>query len=306
MIEVVGTGPTPSEEGTDSSSTSHPPAIQLAVWTAAASAQLAMEDLDLGGKEGLFTNRFVKGIADGAADLNKNGRVTASELLAFLRGESDRYCATHRCGAGGLSPTLEAWAGYDGHSIAEYEVDAKEPESYGATLASTDYLPEHGYPVAGGVSVSLAGGTELHYGDPLRIKVTSEYYGELVVLDIRDDGTTVQLFPNEPSLKVGADTTIEAGETRYLPGDEDPFELVPDEKGSGRIVALVIDSYSPIYEVTGRYLDLEPIESPDAYIAEISRELNRSVAYPTESEDALYEPAKVGRIARGEAKYTIY
>ena len=312
MIEVVGTAPpapeTPAASPTPAtSSASDTESVQLAVWTAAASAQLAVEDKDLGGSEGLFTNRFVKGVGEGAADLNKNGNITASELLAFLRSESDSYCAKYQCGAGGLSPTLEAWSGYDDHPVGDYDAAtpaAATPQDYGATIASTDALPEYGYPT-GGVHVSLTGGDHLRYGDPLRIKIESEYAGDLIVLDIRDDGTTVQLFPNSPSLKVGAEKSMKAGETRFVPGDEDPFELVPDKAGSGRIVALIVDPYAHVEDVTKHYLELEPIPSPEDYVAQISQEMNRTIVYPSGGEDALYQPAHAGTLARGEAKYVI-
>jgi len=308
LIEVVGTAPPPAT--TTEAAASPPPeetgSVQLAVWTAAASAQLAVEDKELGGSEGLFTNRFVKGISEGAADLNQNGNITASELLAFLRSESDSYCAKHQCGPGGLSPTLEAWGGYDDATIGEYAAPATPaPQDYGATIATSDALPEYGYPTSGGVKVSLAGGEHMRYGEPLRIKIDSEYEGELIVLDIRDDGTTVQLFPNNPSLKVGAETSIEAGETRFVPGDEDPFELVPDKTGSGRIVVLVVDPYAHVADVTKDYLELEPIPSPEDYVSRISQRLNRAIVYPGGSEDALDEPARAGTLARGEAKYVI-
>ena len=316
MIEVVADTPADSGAATPtpapaptaatvvSSSTTNTASPQLAVWTAAASAQLAVEDLSLGGKQGLFTNRFVKGISEGAADLNKNGSITASELLSFLRGESDSYCAKFRCGEGGLSPTLEAWTGYDGQTLAQYA--AATPAAYqGSPIASSDVIPQQGYATAGGVTVTLTGGAEIHYGDPLRVKVISDYAGDLVILDVRDDGTTVQLFPNAPSLKVGAQTTIQEHETRFLPGDEDPFELVPDKVGTGKIVALVVSHYATFSDLTGRYLNLEPIPSPDAYIAEISQAVNRAITYPTGSEAALSAPAKTALVARGEAHYEI-
>jgi metacaspase-1 len=310
MIEVVGTAPpaaTPTPAATDAAASpaSDTASVQLAVWTAAASAQLAVEDKDLGGSQGLFTNRFVKGISEGAADLNQNGNITASELLAFLRSESDSYCSKYQCGAGGLSPTLEAWGGYDDATIGEYAATAPAPQNYGATIASSDALPEYGYPTSGGVRVSLTGGERMRYGEPLRIKIDSEYAGDLIVLDIRDDGTTVQLFPNSPSLKVGAETSIGAGETRFVPGDEDPFELVPDKTGSGRIVVLVVDPYAHVADVTNDYLELEPIPSPEDYVSRISQGLNRAIVYPSGNEEALYQPARAGTLARGEAKYVI-
>jgi hypothetical protein len=309
LIEVVGTAASlPAASPSPSPTPAPQPAAavtQVAVWTAAASAQLAVEDKEFGGSQGLFTNRFVKGISEGAADLNKNGNITASELLAFLRSETDTYCGKYQCGAGGLSPTLEAWSGYDDQAVNKYDAAASlPPPDYGTTVASSDALPEYGYPT-GGVKVTLAGGGYLHYGAPLRIKIESEYSGQLLVLDIRDDGTTVQLFPNSPSLKVGAETSIARGKPRFIPGDEDPFELVPDKAGPGRIVVLVVDPHVSLGGVTGRYLELEPIPSPEDYVAQISRELNRSVNYPGGSEDALYQPAKASTLARGEAKYVI-
>jgi hypothetical protein len=296
LIEVVAADAAPAASAPQ----------QLASWTAAASAQLAMEDLALGGSQGLFTNRFVQGIANGAADLNKNGNVTAAELLSFLRQESEAYCSEYRCGPGGLTPTLEAWNGYDGEVIASYAAAEPQPTpEYVSSVASSDALPEQGYAAGGGVTVTLAGGGSLAYGDALRIKIVSEHPGELIVLDVRDDGTTVQLFPNSPSLKVGAQTFVMRGEARFLPGDEDPFQLVPDARGSGRIIALVVDERSPIGAITEKYLDLEPIPSPEDYVAAIGREINRTVAYPAGSEEALYRPASGATLARGEARYVI-
>jgi hypothetical protein len=190
--------------------------------------------------------------------------------------------------------------------IASYAPAAPQAApGYGAGVASSDVLPEQGYAATGGVTVTLAGGGSLAYGDPLRIKIVSEHTGELIVLDVRDDGTTVQLFPNSPSLKVGAQTFVQSGEARFLPGDEDPFQLVPDTRGSGRIIALVVDERSPIGAITGKYLELEPIPSPEDYVAAISREINRTVSYPAGSEDALYRPASGATLARGEARYVI-
>ena len=58
-------------------------------------------------------------------------------------------------------------------------------------------------------------------------------------------------------------------------------------------------------DVTKDYLELEPIPSPEDYVARISQELNRTIVYPTGSEEALEQPARAGTLARGEAKYVI-
>ena len=80
---------------------------------------------------------------------------------------------------------------------------------------------------------------------------------------------------------------------------------MPDKAGSGRIVALVVDPYAHVEDVTKHYLELEPIPSPEDYVAQISQEMNRTIVYPSGGEDALYQPANAGTLARGEAKYVI-
>jgi len=281
----------------------------LAVWTAVASAQLAVEDLELGGGEGLFTNRFVKGIADGSADLNKNGTITASELLTFLRSESEKYCKEFNCGPGGLTPTLEAHVGYDGAAVVQTASATTEaPKAEGEKIASSDELPQQeGAEAAagGGVNVALPSDGKMKLGEALLVTINSGAAGELIVLDVRDDGKTVQLFPNSPSLKVGVASVVAAGETRYLPGDLDPFELVPDAAGSGRIVALVIVGDAEVTEVTKKFLNLEPIPGAEEYVASLSRQINRAVTLPTGSEEALDRSATPAVILRAEAKYVI-
>jgi hypothetical protein len=90
-----------------------------------------------------------------------------------------------------------------------------------------------------------------------------------------------------------------------VPGDEDPFELVPDKVGSGRIVVLVVDSYAHVADVTRDYLELEPIPSPEDYISRIAQGLNRAIVYPGGSEEAFEQRARAGRLARAEARYVI-
>lgn len=273
----------------------------LAVWTAAASAQLALEDMDDPEHRGLFTKSFIAGLTDQAADLNDNGRVSASELLHYVRAEAARYCAAHECGTAGVIPTLEAWDGYD-NEVLSTKAATRGYETAGDAIASDDALPASD---AGAVQVTLSNGGISRLGDALKITVESPQAGQLVILDVRDDGTTVQLFPNSPSLAVGTSAAIAAGERRVLPGPDDPFELVPDTKGSGRIVALVIDAGVPIEGVVQRYLDLSPIQEPGEYVDEITQRLNRTVVLPTGSDSALAKPGRPAALARGEARYTI-
>ena len=208
--------------------------LQLAAWTAVASAQLAVEDLEFGGSEGLFTNRFVKGLATLEADLNGNGKVTASELLAYLRTEAEEYCQNFACGAGGLTPTLESYTGYDSEVLAEgtatytEETTTTETPAYsepttGETYVSTDALPEQDYyGEAGKVTVKLSDDGHSTLYKPIHITVHSEVAGELVILDVRDDGTHGAALPEH---------AIAVGEL----GDQDRGQCRPPAAGASTI-----------------------------------------------------------------------
>lgn len=64
------------------------------VWTASSSAQYSFEDSKQGG--GVFTNAFLEGVRDLKADSNRNGRLTNSELLFFVRKKSAEWCQQSR------------------------------------------------------------------------------------------------------------------------------------------------------------------------------------------------------------------
>lgn len=79
------------------------------VWSAASSNQEALVDLDAPEKQGVFTRRFTRGVREGLADENGDGRVTQRELYRYIRSESERYCRSRPsyCRTG-LTPTLES------------------------------------------------------------------------------------------------------------------------------------------------------------------------------------------------------
>lgn len=124
------------------------------VWSAASASQLAWEDRE----GGVFTNAFMQGYAERRADRNLNGRITNAELLSYVRGVTERWCAnSERCRELNIGFTpdfrgpIEAEAGLPAVPIADqFEteeligadaapvVPAETLELAGAELTETD------------------------------------------------------------------------------------------------------------------------------------------------------------------------
>jgi len=91
----------------------------LMVWTAVSATQLALERGDIG--NGLFTHAFSEGLMQRRADRDGNGRITAAELLHYLRARSQSYCQQY--GMSGdtcptpVTPTLEPPARAVGRNV---------------------------------------------------------------------------------------------------------------------------------------------------------------------------------------------
>ena len=199
MIEVVGTAPpapeTPAASPTPAtSSASDTESVQLAVWTAAASAQLAVEDKDLGGSQGLFTNRFVKG-SPRAPPTSTRTATSPPPSCSPSSGPSRTAIAKIPVRRGRAQSNTRGRSGYDDHPVGDTTTQPRPRRNPQDTARHRLDRRVAGVRLPDRRRECFAhGGDHLRYGDPLRIKVESEYAGDLIVLDIRDDGTTVQLF----------------------------------------------------------------------------------------------------------------
>lgn len=285
-------------------------APKLAVWTAVTSAQFALEDMSVGGSAGLFTSRFVRGLTDFSADANRNGVITPAELLDYIRIETQLYCSRYDCLDQDPLPMLEAFDGYQGEALtrldrssvaapAEAEVDvAAAAES---SAIPPDVLPAHGKPVV----VKLESGASATVGTALSIAVTVPSAGRLIVLDRRDDGSVVQLFPNDFSAALGADDLVTAGETVRIPGEGAPFELVADRAGRGVVTALVVDPAVDVSALTGANGSLQALADPTAYAGAISDAANRAIVLVGGGEAVLDRQIAAPPVARGDAAYEI-
>ena len=210
----------------------------LIAWTAVESNQLALEDLEAPERQGFFTGRFVRGIAEQYADDNRDGRVVHSELLRYVRSESEAYCERQKkhCQSG-LTPMLEGPPDVKTRDLRDLAVVTTGGSTTGAVAEAA-----LGHGNAAGVRLEILPSRRVRLGEEITFRVHSERSGHLLIVHVSADGDVTQLFPNQWSERAGADATIAAGRTVEIPNPYYGFALTATEPvGQGILFAIVTE-----------------------------------------------------------------
>ena len=213
-----------------------PADLDLSAWTAVSASQTALLDPLRPGFGGIFTSLYLEALRDGKADANGNGEISNPELLAYVAAGSKAYCADHAdvCQMG-LTPRLDPPSA---HGRMAYRPTGHESEPGKLTIdVVKDYLAgansDH-------LSLAMTPQGPVHVGDKdIRFHVLSPHDGYLVLLDLGDDGTLTQLFPNQFSRKKNGDGEIRAGAELMVPDDYYGLRFNATSATSGRIIAVV-------------------------------------------------------------------
>ena len=226
----------------------------LTVWTAVTSSQVALIDTTAAPDyHGVFTAAFVKGQETRAADKNSNGDISNAELLAYVRSESDAYCNQNpeQCEMG-LTPMLEPDLAYgdtaSGDDIVSADPDPG-PSSGSATIdgppadSDLDANDVLDFFVAGndaGVSLEQIPPSPVKVGARnIRFRVTSPVDGQLILINLTDDGELIQLFPNQHVRDQGRAGAILAGSPITVPDAYYGIRFDATAPTSGTLIALV-------------------------------------------------------------------
>jgi len=127
---------------------------------------------------------------------------------------------------------------------------------------------------SGAVSATILPKTQIGIGENIRIRVKSKAGGFLQILDIRENGDLIQLYPNEFSKPA----QIAAEETRLIPSDTDGYAFQADEAGRGRIVAIVSEEALKLGELAKQHLDLQPIAAARSHLGALCDALRSAAA----------------------------
>lgn len=258
----------------------------LTVWTAVAPYQVALEEVKAKPITGVFTNRFIRGVAQKQADLNGDGVVSHAELHEFLQRESDAYCQSFPACQAGLTPTLEgsrailplAVAAGSAATLISGTVQPKpqpaaKPDKPKPQDTATALLS---HPNPANVTVEVLPGDSVRLGQPVRFRVQSGMDGHLLVLDVNAAGALTQIFPNKLSQQQSKDGRIAADRPLTIPDATYGFEFTASEPaGEGLLIALVIQDPVQLADILGRQGNLEPVARAEDYLSQIAERLRK-------------------------------
>ncbi len=294
------------------------------VWLAAAPSQVTWETP----AGGVFTDLYLKGMAEASADTNNNGAISNSELLVFLRDNAETWCAENEaCEASGqgLSPDFSGDLS-DFAKLVEDQIDQISPRvsqpkpetvvsppvptvdaeteagsegNYENTMAFlTDLLAPNN---AANLALDLSPSTELSVDDLVEFQIESERSGQLVLLDVNPKGELIQIFPSVLSLPDAE--WLEADAPRVIPeamgSTGRPLQIrVTEPYGKGVLIALLVEGeLSALEDILPTNRDGSPIPNANQYLYQITQALLEMQAGPdgnsTVEWSAVYLPYEI-------------
>ena len=260
---------------------------RLVVWTAVSPLQLALEDREAAEPQGVFTRRFVRGIADRLADRDGDGRVLHAELLDYVRSESESYCNRHPqdCEAG-LTPSLEG-----PRDLLVAEIAAGAPPAGAADDAADGGL---GHGNAAGVELQVLPSNRIRIGEAVTYRVQSGRAGHLLIVDMAADGTVTQLFPNRYSEAAGEGAAIGAGRPLEIPNAYYGFRLVAGPPaGQGSLFAIVTEDRISLEDLIGPNRDLKPVANAREWLLALAERLRQPLLTESGIREARWSMARV-------------
>ena len=241
----------------------------LVAWTAVSPLQLALEDRESEVPQGVFTSRFVRGIAEGLADRNKDGHVVHAELLDYVRTESQEYCKRHPqdCKEG-LTPSLEGKREILMRDVITGRFVKPTAE------ATAEGVLVHKNPA--GVKLEILPSNRIRVGESVTYRVRSGKAGRLLIVDLAVDATVTQLFPNRYSDLAGVDNKIEDRGVIEIPNAYYGFSLeASPPTGKGKVFAIVTEDAISLKDLLSINRDLSPVANGKDWLLALGERLRQ-------------------------------
>jgi hypothetical protein len=258
-------------------------------YSAVAPNQVALVDTIAKSYRGVFTRNFIMGTQEVRADSNSDGKVTHNELLEYMRRESQSYCRENplQCKAGELTPQLEALP----EILSRDALTGIAYKTYNTAAGATS-LFAHDNEADLQIKI-LPQRSRFKIGEMIKIQISSERDGYLLLFDISSKGALTCLFPNQYSqLKDEYGYHLKAGQILTISSSLDGFnDMAETPLGKGLLVALLVeDKVLKRHELPLRALEPVPAKQALIVLQQLRQQLNQTLR----QENAANRPVRWG------------
>lgn len=241
------------------------------VWAAVDAGQLAF--VDEGGNAGVFTRRYIDGIASGGARAADKPALSNAALLDYVRRKSAEFCQSASAECRSLTPQFYGPPDALGRDVVTGQVAQTLAAAVENTLRTDNDA---------GVSVDVLPGTQLKVGDRIAMRVSSRKPGYLILVDIDAGGKLTQLYPNKRSM--GLKSTAKSGDNRLdpsrpvtVPDIRNPYlgfqYQVEGPAGVGMVVAVLSDHPVEVLDLPDVPATLAGQRAAVNYVYDLARDL---------------------------------
>jgi hypothetical protein len=252
------------------------PKKNVIAYSAVAPNQVALVDTTAESYRGVFTRNFIMGIQEIRADSNSDGKVTHNELLEYIRRESQSYCHRNplQCKAEQLTPQLEALPeilsidALTGIAHKTYNTVAEAASLFAhdnEAHLQIKTLPQH---------------RRFKIGETIKIQISSERDGYLLLFDISSKGALTCLFPNQYSqLKDEYGYHLKAGQTLTISSSLDGLnDMAETPLGKGLLIALLVeDKILKRHKLPLKALEPVPAKQALIVLQQLRQQLNQTL-----------------------------
>ena len=222
------------------------------------------------GDRGIFPHYLIEAIKTKKADLNKNGRITAGEIINYIRPKTEKWCKTvDKCRPVKFTPNMDP----KGEAIVVWPYKAGTDNKVKGNNKDdvSDILPVLQQDA---LSIAIRPGADHKVGDEVSFEIKTKIDGYLTLFDLNAANEMVLLFPTAEDLQRGKTGQIRAKSKLIIPDASYGFAFEAGlPTGKGQLMAIVTQDKIDFSKLLKDHRDFEPIKKKGELVKKISKKL---------------------------------
>lgn len=219
---------------------------------------------------GVFTRLMIEALSQNRADANKNGRITSSELLNYIKPRTESWCQKReKCRPVRFTPNIDPKD--QAFVMTPFAQGALQTVQGDSNQDISDILPPLQQDA---LSVRIKPGAQHRLGDEVSFEIKAKFAGYLTLLDLNAANEMVLLFPTKDDIANGKSGKIRANAPLRVPDASYGFAFEAGlPTGKGQLLAIVTQDKIDFDALLKDNRDFEPIKDRSKLAKKISEKL---------------------------------